>query len=108
MMGEGKRQESKREEVILVVNMPDLGDKEVFEKHLKREGFRPIENEPFSYLGETDTPKVNTVLYIFSAIERAMQKSGTSSGSIIFQIGQYPMEAYRYDKKEIRFVPEDL
>ena len=95
-------------EVLLVVSVEGLLDQEAFEKQLKREGFTPIPDEPFTYLGETTTHKINTVLYIHSALKRALTKAGFGACKIIFQIGDYPMEAYRYDMTEGAFVPVDL
>ena len=95
-------------EVLLVVSVEGLLDQAVFEKQLKREGFTPIPDEPFTYLGETSTRKINTVLYIHSAVQRALTKAGFITCKIIFQIGEYPMEAYRYDKEEKSFVPVEL
>ena len=95
-------------EVLLVASIEGLLDKAVFEKHLKREGFTPIPDEPFTYLGESTTHKVNTVLYIHSALKRALAKAGFTACKIIFQIGDYPMEAYRYDLIKSDFVPVEL
>ena len=95
-------------EVLLVISAEGLLDQVIFEKYLKREGFTPIPNTPFSYLGETTTHKINTVLYIFSAVERALIKAGFIQCKIIFQIGEYPMEAYRYDREGKGFVPVDI
>lgn len=94
--------------VVLVADIKGLQDKETFEKHLKREGFKPIPDEPFSYIGETTTPKINTVLYIFDAVEKGMKKSGFDDCKIIFQIGEYPMEGYRYDRAQDKFIGVDL
>jgi len=95
-------------EVLLVVSVEGLLDQAVFEKQLKREGFTPIPDEPFTYLGETSTHKINTVLYLHSAVQRALTKAGFITCKIIFQIGEYPMEAYRYDKEKKSFVPVEL
>ncbi len=95
-------------EVLLVVSVEGLLDQAVFEKQLKREGFTPISDEPFTYLGETTTHKINTVLYLHSAVQCALTKAGFITCKIIFQIGEYPMEAYRYDKEEKCFVPVEL
>lgn len=95
-------------EVLLVASVEGLLDQAVFEKQLKREGFTPIPDEPFTYLGETSTHKINTVLYLHSAVQRALTKAGFITCKIIFQIGEYPMEAYRYDKEKKSFVPVEL
>ena len=38
--------------VALVVDAKGLENRQLFEKHLKREGFLPIEGEDFAYLRE--------------------------------------------------------
>jgi len=101
-------EEMRSQEVVLLLNIEGLLDQEALEKHLKREGFSPVPNEPFSYLGETTTHKINTVLYIHSAVQRALTKAGFSTCKMIFQIGEYPMEAYRYDPLQRTFVPMAL
>ena len=98
----------KSQEVVLLLSIEGLLDQHKLEKQLKREGFTPVPDEPFTYLGETSTHKINTVLYIHSAVSRALTKAGFMSCKIIFQIGEYPMEAYRYDREEKGFVPVEL
>ena len=100
--------EEQPREVILLLNIEGLLDQSKLEKQLKREGFTAIPDEPFTYLGETTTHKINTVLYIHSAVQRALTKAGFTYCKIIFQIGEYAMEAYRYDREEKGFVPVEL
>ncbi len=90
-------------DVILVLDIQGLQDKEKFEKHIKREGFFPIEGEPFSYQGETTTHQLNTKLYIFDVVKQGLLKSGYKRCKIIFQIGEYPMEAYIYNRESGEF-----
>ncbi len=99
----GKLQEVR--EVLLLLSIEGLLDQEALQKHLKREGLLSIQGEPFSYIGETSTDKINTVLYLHSAVQRALIKAGFISCKMIFQIGNYPMEAYRYDREEKEFIP---
>jgi len=96
------------QEVVLVMNIEGLVDREAFEKQLKRGGFSPIPDEPFSYIAETTTHKINTVLHIHSTLKRAITQGGCSSCSVILQIGEYPMEGYRYDPRQGEFVGVDL
>ena len=53
--------------VILIVEVEGLEDKSIFEKHLKKEGFTPVENEEFAYDGDTT--------HIFLAHEHLSMKS---------------------------------
>lgn len=84
-------------EVILIVDALNLQNKEVFEKHLKKEGIIPIEGEDFAYSGKTTTSLVHTQTFILHVCKEALSKSGYESAKIMFQIGENPMEAYVYD-----------
>ena len=96
------------QEVLLLLSIEGLLDQEILEKHLKREGLLSVQGEPFTYIGESTTHKINTVLYLHSAVQRALTKAGFVSCKMIFQIGDYPMEAYRYDREQKGFVPVEL
>jgi len=96
------------QEVLLIISIEGLLDSEAFEKQLKRGGFRPIPNEPFTYISETTTHKINTVLHIHSTLKRAITQGGFSSCKAILQIGEYPMEGYRYDVERREFVGVEL
>jgi len=90
-------------EVILVIDIQGPQDKTKFEKYLKREGFHAIDTEEFSYQGETTTHQLNTKLYIFDVVKQGILKVGFKSCKIIFQIGEYPLEAYIYDEDSGEF-----
>jgi len=94
--------------VVLLLSIEGLLDQQQLEKQLKREGLTPIEGEPFTYLGETTTHRINTTLYIQSAVKRAITKAGFGQCKMIFQVGEYPMEAYRYDTQKQEFILADL
>jgi hypothetical protein len=85
--------------VILIVEIVDLGDKVLFEKHLKKEGFSPIENEEFAYEGETTTHMYSTRAYILEVMNKGLRKTSFLTCKIIFQVGENPLEAYLFDKK---------
>lgn len=91
-------------EVILIVSIAGLQDKKAFELYLAEEGFISVPHEPFTYIGTTTTQKINTVLYIFDTVEQAIRKSNFQRCKIVFQIGEYAMEAYQYDKKQNKFI----
>jgi hypothetical protein len=95
-------------EVVLVIDIEGLLQREAFEKQLKRGGFSPIPDEPFSYISETTTHKINTILHIHSTLKRAITQGGFTSCRVILQIGEYPMEGYRYDTEREAFVGVDI
>ncbi len=90
--------------VILIVDIENLSDKLIFEKHLKREGFLAIEGEEFAYEGEAHTHLFNTRAYIFEVMTKALAKVSFSICKIIFQIGENPMEAYIFNKDKKEFI----
>lgn len=83
--------------VVLIVEVEELKDKKIFEKHLKKEGFTPVLGEEFAYDGETSTHLFSTRAFILEVVEKGLIKSGFSTCKIIFQVGENPMEAYVYD-----------
>ena len=91
-------------EVIVVLDVEGLADRTAMEKHLKREGLRPIEGEPFAYLGQTTTDKIRTLLYVQDGVKKALHKGGFVSANMMVSIGEYPMESYRFDRVSESFV----
>lgn len=95
--------------VILIVEVVGLKDKETFEKHLKKEGFNPVEGEEFAYEGDTTTHLNNTRTYVLEVVSKGLKKSGGfEECKIIFQVGQNPMEAYKFNQKEGSFSGVEL
>lgn len=90
--------------VLLVVDIVGLRDKDIFNKHLKKEGFKQITGEDFAYEGEAHTHIFNTRAYILEVISKALEKSDFSDCKIIFQIGENPMETYVYNKNKKDFI----
>lgn len=89
--------------VILIVDVIGLEDKVLFEKHLKKEGFVPIEDEECAYEGDTTTHLENTKAYILDVVTKGLKKSDFDTCKIIFQVGENPMEAYVFNKKDDGF-----
>lgn len=89
--------------VILIVEVEDLKDKAVFEKHLKKEGFTPIEGEVFAYEGDTTTHMFSTRAFILEVVEKGLKKSGFLTCKIIFQVGENEMEAYLFSLEKDTF-----
>ena len=89
--------------VILIVDVKGLKDRVLFEGHLKKEGFTPIEDEDFAYEGEATTHLNNTKAYILNIVKNGLKKTEFEKCKIIFQVGENPMEAYEFNKKEDEF-----
>ncbi|MDX1808102.1 MAG: hypothetical protein R3331_01050 [Sulfurospirillaceae bacterium] len=90
--------------VALVVDVENLKDKEVFEKHLFKEGFFPVENESFAYIGEATSHIFNTRTYILEVVSKGLENTPFDRCKIIFEIGDNPMEIYIFDKKIKEFI----
>lgn len=89
--------------VVLIVEVEGLKDQVIFEKHLKKEGITPIEGEVFAYEGETTTHMFSTRTFILEVVSKGLKKSGFESCKIIFQVGENPMEAYRFNLESDSF-----
>lgn len=89
--------------VILIIEVEELEDKIVFEKHLKKEGLTPIENEEFAYEGETTTHMYSTRAYLLEVVTMGLGKTSFHTCKIIFQVGENPMEAFIFDHKSNSF-----
>lgn len=87
-------------QVVLIVEVEELTDKVVFEKHLKKEGFTPIPDEALAYEGDTTTHLFSTRAFIHEVVEKGLKKSGFQTCKIIFQVGENPMEAYSFNKEK--------
>lgn len=87
-------------DVLLVISGLHVNAKtlEIFEKHLKKEGFLKIENEEFAYIGKASLSLMHTRAFIFDILKKAMQLSKIDQLSFICQLGNNPFESYIYDR----------
>lgn len=90
--------------VILVVDVEGLVDQTVFEKHLKKEGLTPLKGELFVYEGNTTTHMFSTRAFLLEVVTRGLEKSGFDTCKMMFQVGENPMETYRFDTSSNEFV----
>ena len=82
---------------MVVAKIENLGDKTKFEKHLKKEGFNLVENEPFAYEAKSTTPIPHTRAFIHEVFSKALSKTTSKECKIILQLSSNPLEAYSYD-----------
>jgi hypothetical protein len=85
-------------EVIVLLDVGGLEDKEKFEKHLKREGFKIVEGEDFVYTANSTTTTFSTKAYILEVFKKGLQKNSFSDANLIFLLNETPYPAYYYDK----------
>lgn len=90
-------------EVLILLDVVELEDKEKFEKHLKKEGFKTVENEEFIYTGHSTTTTFSTKAYILEVFKKGLQKTNFKSANLIFLLNETPYPAYYYDKNTNEF-----
>ncbi|WP_228126504.1 hypothetical protein [Candidatus Marinarcus aquaticus] len=84
-------------ELILVVDVEGLEDKERFNKHLKKEGFVLVEGEELVYTATSNTTTFSTKAYILEVVKVGLKKSGFKECKLIFQLDELPWQAYKFD-----------
>jgi hypothetical protein len=88
---------SKEIEVLVVLESLKIQKKDLFEKHIKEEGFESVDNEPFAYIGFSTTPIFNTRAYVFDVFLKAFKKAEVTTCKLVCQIDKNPPEVYLYD-----------
>lgn len=61
-------------DVLVLLDVAGLEDKEKFEKHVKREGFSPVEGENFVYTAKSTTTTFSTKAYILEVFKKDFRK----------------------------------
>lgn len=90
-------------EVLVLLDVSNLEDKEKFEKHLKKEGFKVVENEEFVYMGNSTTTTFSTKAYILEVFKKGLQKTNFDNANLVFLLNETPYPAYYYDKNTNSF-----
>ncbi len=86
-------------ELLVLLDVSDLKDKERFEKHLKREGFKMVEGENFVYTAHSSTTLFGTKAYILEVFAKGLQKvSFCGDANLVFLLNETPYPPYYYDK----------
>lgn len=86
-------------DVLVLLDVSGLEDKEKFEKHVKKEGFEVVEEENFVYTGKSTTTTFSTKAYILEVFKKGLEKSGFENANLIFLLNETPYPAYYYDKE---------
>lgn len=84
--------------ILIILEVRNLANKEVFEKHILKEGFKILEGERFVYTGESSTTTFSTKAYILEVFKVGLQKTTFDSCDLIFLLNETPYPAYTYDK----------
>jgi len=86
-------------EVLVLLDVGGLQDKDKFEKHVKKEGFTPVDGEDFVYTGNSSTTTFSTKAYILEVFKKGLQKNVFNDANLIFLLNETPYPAYYYDKE---------
>lgn len=84
-------------ELILVIDADGLENVEVFNKHLLKEGFVPVEGEAFVYTASSTTTTFATKAYILEVVKVGLSKTQFNECKLIFQLDDLPWQAYKFD-----------
>ena len=90
-------------EVIVLLDVGGLEDKEKFEKHVKREGFIPVEGEEFVYTASSTTTTFATKAYILEVFRKGLDKNSFSDANLVFLLNETPYPPYYFDKTTNNF-----
>lgn len=85
-------------EVLVILDVTGLKEKEIFEKHVIKEGFEKVANEEFVYTGKSTTTTFSTKAYILEVFKKGLQKTKFESCNMVFLLNETPYPAYAYDK----------
>ncbi len=85
-------------EVLIVLDVSELKDKEKFERYVKREGFKIVEGEEYVYAGESTTSAFSTMAYILDVFKTGLQKVEFLDANLTFLLNETPFPTYYYDK----------
>lgn len=86
-------------ELLVLLDISSLDEKEKFEKHLKKEGFKTVENENFVYTAKSSTTLFATKAYILEVFKVGLQKVNFSGdANLIFLLNETPYPPYYFDK----------
>jgi hypothetical protein len=85
-------------DVLVLLDVVGLEDRDKFEKYVKKEGFIKVENEDFVYTGNSTTTTFATKAYILEVFKKGLQKSGFETASLVFLLNETPYPPYKYDK----------
>ncbi|MGB6329564.1 MAG: hypothetical protein WBF48_11610 [Halarcobacter sp.] len=96
-------------EALVLLDVSGLEDKQKFEKHVKKEGFKVVEGEEFVYTGKSSTTLFSTKAYILEVFKKGLQKTVFESANLVFLLNETPYPPYYYDNttKEFELVEEN-
>lgn len=90
-------------ELLVILDVVGLKDKEIFEKHVIKEGFLKVPEEEFVYTGKSTTTTFATKAYILEVFKKGLQKTEFESCNMVFLLNETLYPPYVYDKTTNNF-----
>ena len=90
-------------DLLVVMDVKNLRNKDLFEKHLQQEGFELVPNEKYTYQAKSTTTTFATKAYILNAFAQGLQKTTFDRCQIAFLLNETMYPTYIYDKKTHSF-----
>jgi len=85
-------------DVLVLIDIINQDNKELFEKHLKKEGFKTVENEAYVYTAESTTTTFATKSYILEVFKKGLLKTTFDQCQLVFLLNETPYPTYVFDK----------
>lgn len=85
-------------DVLVILDVINLEDKEIFEKHVIKEGFKVVPDEEFVYTATSTTTTFSTKAYILEVFKKGLQKTSFENANMVFLLNETPYPPYIYDK----------
>ncbi len=98
-----KKEEKYKMDILIILDIIDLEDKNTFEKHIVKEGFTVVENERFVYTGTSTTSSFASKAYILEVFKKALEKTRFQSANMVFLLNEMPYPPYIYNKQTNEF-----
>ena len=90
--------------VLVLLDIKGLEDKQAFENHLSKEGFNTVENEEFAYIGTSTTTIPTTKVYIVEVFAEALQTQNfKGEANLIFLLNETPYPTLSFDADTNQF-----
>ena len=91
-------------ELLVLLDISGLEDKDRFEKHVKKEGFKTVEGEDFVYTAKSSTSLFATKAYILEVFKVGLWKQEfKGDANLVFLLNETPYPAYYFDKTTNEF-----
>ncbi|XOB62818.1 hypothetical protein ACMC56_03180 [Campylobacterota bacterium DY0563] len=96
-------------DILVLLEIEGLEDKQRFEKHVKREGFIVVEDEDFVYTAKSTTTLFSTKAYILEVFKVALQKQEfKGKANLVFLLNELPYPPYYYDLNTKEFEEAEI